>query len=503
VTDKREKIGREFYPSGPLSRVQERLERVDKAVDWSRFDKYLHWLKSDFVSDESFEPVLLFKAMLVLHWHAYTAPEYDHAIEDSMAVRHFVGIKPGDPGPRHITVNAFRRFLVDRGRAAEALAELHRQLSQNGLLSFDQQDFEIDENPSRDKLYSLANDIRMDRPATWLSIENDFIGFWSDGGNSTDLPTVNFEDHFGIPEELEPQILVLGIQGDSFRVERVGGAIKEQFRDNLEGTSIGLKLPSDYSTAKYRLPQDELISVCRAAAERGKPVATSTRFETDDGKEQELWAVFAPALDSNTGVVCLVGAALILSDVAPLTDYREASPFALSMLPGAVDPFSLETSYRALGPSHWDTLENAFLRYWNEQRGIHKTPLTSNMKLSDIPDLEPHLTLTRVIEDRGFQYELIGDHIQNQNEGDATGQFIAEKRDFNIREFGHGGLQEELGSVFSRALAQLKPVGTNTYYVNSGGTRCQMWTIHAPMSDEYGNVCMLIGVTLIQKISIN
>jgi len=129
--------------------------------------------------------------------------------------------------------------------------------------------------------------------------------------------------------------------------------------------------------------------------------------------------------------------------------------------------------------------------------------MTSNMKLTDLPELEPYLTLIRVLKDKGFQYELIGDHIQIQNEGDATGQFIAEKQDFNLREYGHGGLQDELGSIFSRAVAQLQPIGTNTYYVNSGGARCQMWTIHAPLSDEFGEVCMLIGVTLIKKVSVN
>ncbi len=173
------------------------------------------------------------------------------------------------------------------------------------------------------------------------------------------------------------------------------------------------------------------------------------------------------------------------------------------MLPGQIDPFSLNTDFRALGPAEWVELENIFFEYWHQQRGEHKTPLIANIKLSDISVLAPHLTLIRVLKNSGYHYELAGEHIQIQNEKDVTGQIVAEKLEHNINEYGHGGLQNELSSVFSRAVSQLRPVGVNTYFANSVGARCQMWAVHAPLSDEFGQVCMLMGITYIQKVTVN
>ena len=134
------------------------------------------------------------------------------------------------------------------------------------------------------------------------------------------------------------------------------------------------------------------------------------------------------------------------------------------------------------------------------QRGQHKTPLIANIKLSDVSALAPHLTLIRVLKNSGYRYELVGEHIQVQNERDVTGQIVAEKLEHNIQTYGHGGLQNELCSVFSRAVSQLRPVGANTYFANSIGARCQMWAVHAPLSDEFGQVSMLMGITYIKKI---
>ena len=489
--------------AGGLSRVRDRLERVNEAVDWLRFDKYLHWLKSDFAANEGFEPVLLFKAMLVLHWHAFTAPEFDHAIEDSVTIRSFVGIKPRDPGPRHLTVNAFRRFLVDRGTATDALAELHRQLSETGFLAVDHKEIETEENSIPDELYSLANDVRLTRPSRWVSIEKDFVDFWKEYCHDGKIPVMQTTRYDSIPGRLLRQFVVLDIDDTEFRFAFAGSAITAQNKGDLVKASVVPKHKQSASAISHMGVQDELISICRAATDRQQPVATSTSFINGNGDRKNLWAILAPVIDSDSEETRLAGAVLITDTDDAVSEKTGATAAKMSMLPAEIDPFSLETDFRTLGPPEWLAMENAFLTYWNLQRGIHKTPMTSNMKLTDLPELEPYLTLIRVLKDKGFQYELIGDHIQIQNEGDATGQFIAEKQDFNLREYGHGGLQDELGSIFSRAVAQLQPIGTNTYYVNSGGARCQMWTIHAPLSDEFGEVCMLIGVTLIKKVSVN
>jgi hypothetical protein len=489
--------------AGGLSRVRDRLERVNEAVDWSRFDKYLRWPKSDFFANDEFEPVLLFKAMLILHWHAFTAPEFDHAIEDNITIRNFVGLNLGEHGPHHLTVNAFRRFLVDRGTANDALTELHRQLSKTGFLSIDHEVIEIDENSTPDALYSLANDVWLTRPAAWVPIEKFFVDFWKEHCRDGNIPVVHTTSYDTVPQHLLQQFVVLDIDDKEFRFVHAGSAITAQNQGDLVKASVVPRHKQSSSALSHMGAQDELISICRAAMNRQQPVATSTRFNNAKGDRKNLWAILAPVIDKDTKVTRLAGAVLITDTDDPVSENSDVTSAKMSMLPAEIDPFSLETDFRTLGPPEWLAMENTFLTYWNTQRGIHKTPMTTNMKLADLTELEPYLTLTRVLKNRGFQYELIGDHIQAQNEGNATGQFVAEKRNFNLKEYGHGGLQDELGSIFSRAVAQLQPVGTNTYYVNSGGARCQMWTIHAPMSDENGEVCMLIGVTLIKKISVN
>lgn len=489
-------------PTSP-SHVRERLERIDQAVDWSRFDKYLHWLQTDVALDQSYQPILLFKAMLILHWHALTAPEYDHAIDDSVTFRSFVGLKPDEVGPRHIAVSAFRRLLVDRGAAADLLSELRRQLSQQGILLPVNETAGAEGTVGDRELYPLASDVRLIRPPAWVSLERSFVDYWAKGCEGTELPSLALADPANAPDDLTPHLIVMRVLDDDFRFEFVGQAIASANQSDLVGAKISAKANRNIAAYGHAGIQDELLAVCRAAESRRQPVAASGYFLNAMGNRRNLWAVVAPVQDRQSGNQMLIGVALVVHVEKTSNQDWAISSARLPLLPGEIDPFSLDTDFRALGPPEWNAIEHAFLAYWHNQRGDRKAPLLSDIKLTDMAPLEPHLTLTRVLKDIGFQYELIGDHIQTANEGNATGQIVAEKREQNLQDYGHAGLQDELAGVFSRCVAGLRPVGTSTYYVNSGGARCQMWTMQAPLSDEYGEICMIIGVTLIKRLSVN
>ncbi len=485
------------------SRFRERLELIDNAVDWTQFDRFLRWLQQDVDSDTAFEPILLFKAMLILHWHALTAPEFDHAIEDSVAFRRFVGLKPGETGPLHASVAAFRRLLVSRDAAEDALADLRGQLSRQSILEALEGQVNDFGGTGLDELYPLASDVHQIRPPAWVSLEQKFVDFWKSSCAQAELPCLAIDAQEFAPEDLLPHLTVLRVLEEDFRFEFFGEAIAAENQNDPSGDTINAKARRNKAAYGHAGLQGELIALCRAGVSRRQPVATSAYFLNGMRNRRNLWTVLAPVVDARSGDQFLIGVSLIVHVENPNALNRSLSPAQLPTLTNDLDRFSLDTDFRALGPPEWIAIEKVFLDYWNQRRGDRKAPLTADIKLTDIAAIAPHITLITVLKDVGFQYESIGEHIQSQNEGNATGQIIGEKRARNLDEFGHAGLQDELSTVFSRAVAGLQPVGTSTYYVNSGGTRCQMWTLHAPLSDDLGEVTMLLGVTLIKRVSAN
>jgi len=485
------------------SPVQAQLELIGRVVEWAQFDKYLRWLRPNSRTKTNFEPFVMFKAMLLMHWHALTAPEYDYAIEKSYSFRQFIGLRPGEPGPRHLEVTGFRRLLIDRGLAIDVLSELHRQLSLHGILITGEEQSASELGAGLNKLYPLASDVRMERPPTWVSIEQGFLSHWTEFSENSDISNSFALSPENMPQEISDHHVVVKLRNNDFRFELVGQAVASACPDNLIDTPV---IPDGNLTKvsnKFSKIQEEIFAVCRASVKRGRPIATSSYVIDDFGIKRNLWAVFAPIHDPVSGDADLIGAVLINRVEATDDQDWAAASAKLPLRPDEIVPFSLETSFRAFGPTEWTDIENAFLDYWNVRRGSRKAPSLADIKLSEISRLAPHLTLVRVLDNVGFQYELIGDHIQLANEGNATGQIIAAKREHNLKEYGHAGLQDELGAMFSRVIDELRPAGTSTYYVNSGGTRCQMWTTHAPLSDEYGEVCMIIGVTFIERVTLN
>ena len=149
-------------------------------------------------------------------------------------------------------------------------------------------------------------------------------------------------------------------------------------------------------------------------------------------------------------------------------------------------------------------MENKLLEYWNRQRKGRKSPHMRDIKLSDIPDLKSNLTLIRVLHPEiDFRYEFVGDQIEEGNEGTIEGGIIGRRIDRNMQEYGHAGLQGDLRESFLSAVHSVAPAATSRHFVNANNHVRQLWSLQAPLSNDDGEVAMLIGIMLVKPISAN
>jgi len=173
------------------------------------------------------------------------------------------------------------------------------------------------------------------------------------------------------------------------------------------------------------------------------------------------------------------------------------------MADGLDQSLTASTDIWSKGPPEWISLRESFLSYWDSKRSDGEIPNTDEIKLSEAEHIRQNMTLIRVLpEDQGFRYEWVGEDIRSSNHSDLTGMTIDEKAEENIRLHGHAGLQGELHSLFRSVISRQRPVSTSTYFINVGARRCFLRTVQAPMSNEDGNIEMLIGAALIRPIEI-
>lgn len=185
-----------------------------------------------------------------------------------------------------------------------------------------------------------------------------------------------------------------------------------------------------------------------------------------------------------------------LKDLTGSGGALEAGEDAVEPPPRAVQP---------LGPPEWTETETRLLGYWESKRGRRRMPGLTDVKLSEIPELQPHALLIRVMpEDTDFRYEFVGRNVVDGNASDPTGWTVNRKAEQNLRSYGHSGLQNELAAVYAGAVGRRRPVSTSTYFLNAGLKKCEVWVTVAPLAGpETDTVAMLIGVALIKPILFN
>ena len=113
--------------------ANERLERIDDAVDWGRLAKLVAGVYAASEGRPSYPPLMMVKVLLLEQWYNLTDPQMEEALGDRISFRRFVGLGLQDDTPDHSTISRFRGMLTKR--AVEGLMEeLNRQLEEKGLM---------------------------------------------------------------------------------------------------------------------------------------------------------------------------------------------------------------------------------------------------------------------------------------------------------------------------------------------------------------------------------
>lgn len=123
----------EAFASTRLGR-NARLERVAKEVKWYRFEKLLSRLKPEGAGRPPYEPLLMFKAVLLAQWYGLSDAELEEALNDRVSFRRFLGLGLEDDAPDHSTLCRFRNRLTDAELLDKLFVEFDRQLEMRGLV---------------------------------------------------------------------------------------------------------------------------------------------------------------------------------------------------------------------------------------------------------------------------------------------------------------------------------------------------------------------------------
>jgi transposase, IS5 family len=110
------------------------LERLREEVKWYRFEKLLSRLEPEGAGRPPFDPLLMFKALLLQQWYRLSDADLEEALNDRMSFRRFLGLSLEDASPDHSTLCRFRNRLGEVGLAEKLFAEFERQLEKRGLL---------------------------------------------------------------------------------------------------------------------------------------------------------------------------------------------------------------------------------------------------------------------------------------------------------------------------------------------------------------------------------
>lgn len=113
--------------------ANERLERIDDAVDWGGLAQLVAGVYAASEGRPSYPPLMMVKVLLLEQWYNLTDPQMEEALGDRISFRRFVGLGLQDDTPDHSTISRFRGMLTKR--IVEGLMEeLNRQLEEKGLM---------------------------------------------------------------------------------------------------------------------------------------------------------------------------------------------------------------------------------------------------------------------------------------------------------------------------------------------------------------------------------
>ncbi len=118
------------------NRSLKNMEKLDKAIDWSRVESILlnhYTVGTSGEGADAYPPLLLFKCMLLQKWfHIDSDPELENQINDRWSFKKFLHLALSKPSPDHSTFSRFRKRLSKKAMD-QINSEILRQFQNQGL----------------------------------------------------------------------------------------------------------------------------------------------------------------------------------------------------------------------------------------------------------------------------------------------------------------------------------------------------------------------------------
>lgn len=112
----------------------DRLDRIAEVLKPYRFEKLLKKLEPDGPGRPPYEPVVMFRALLLAQLYDLSDATLEEALNDRVSFRRFVGLPLDATLPDHTTLCRFRNRLIEAGLMDKLFAEFNKQLEVSGLI---------------------------------------------------------------------------------------------------------------------------------------------------------------------------------------------------------------------------------------------------------------------------------------------------------------------------------------------------------------------------------
>jgi IS5 family transposase len=119
---------------GNNQKLNQRLDKLDRLVDWKPFEERLNRIYSSPSGRPSHPVLLLFRGLLLQTWYNLSDYALEEALDDRLSFRRFVGLSVSQKAPDHSVFSRFRDQLIQHGIHGQLFNELDRQLESRGLI---------------------------------------------------------------------------------------------------------------------------------------------------------------------------------------------------------------------------------------------------------------------------------------------------------------------------------------------------------------------------------
>lgn len=119
---------------GNNQKLNQRLDKVNRLVDWKPFEMRLNRIYSSPNGRPSHPVLLLFKCLLLQAWYNLSDYALEEVLDDRLSFRRFVDLSVSEKAPDHSVFSRFRDQLIQHGIHGQLFNELDRQLEDRGLI---------------------------------------------------------------------------------------------------------------------------------------------------------------------------------------------------------------------------------------------------------------------------------------------------------------------------------------------------------------------------------